>query len=109
VLGPASSLAEQPEFADREGLRTLIELTEQKELLARALDARSAEGIVISIGGEHAQQPLLDFSLVTTQYEMAGVRGTIGVMGPTRMPYERVVALVQYTADLLSSLPDRSD
>ncbi|MCK5438425.1 MAG: heat-inducible transcription repressor HrcA [Gemmatimonadetes bacterium] len=109
VLGPASSLADQPEFADREGLRTLIELTEQKELLARALDARSAEGIVISIGGEHAQEPLLDFSLITTQYEMAGVRGTIGVMGPTRMPYERVVALVQYTADLLSSLPDRSD
>jgi heat-inducible transcriptional repressor len=108
VLGPASSLADQPEFADREGLRTLIELTEQKELLARALEKRRAEGIVISIGGEHAQEPLLDFSLVTTQYEMAGVRGTIGVIGPTRMPYERVVALVQYTAGLLSSLPDRS-
>lgn len=104
VLGPTSSLASQPEFADREHLRGLLELTEQRDLLATALRQRRADGIVISIGGEHAQPPLVDFSLVTTQYEMGAVRGTIGVIGPTRMPYERVVALVEYTARLLSSL-----
>ena len=42
---------------------------------------------------------------VQIQYEVAGVRGTIGVIGPTRMPYERVVSVVQYTARLLSSVP----
>ncbi|HUP02120.1 MAG TPA: heat-inducible transcriptional repressor HrcA [Gemmatimonadota bacterium] len=104
VLGPASGLAAQPEFADREHLRDLIELTERKELLARALRQRRADGIVISIGGEHAEPPLLDFSLVTTEYEAGAVRGTIGVIGPTRMPYDRVVALVEYTARLLTTL-----
>lgn len=104
VLGPASSLAAQPEFADREHLRSLIELTERKDLLATALRQRAADGIVISIGGEHTLPPLIDFSLVTTRYEMGPVHGTIGVIGPTRMPYDRVVALVEYTARLLSSL-----
>lgn len=104
ILGPASSLAAQPEFASRENLRNLIELTERRDLLAEALHLRRAKGMVISIGDEHSQPPLLDFSLVTTQYEIGAVRGTIGVIGPTRMPYERVVALVQYTAQLLSSV-----
>lgn len=101
VLGPTSSIADQPEFADRDNLRSLIELTEQKDILAQALKERQTDGIVISIGGEHPE-PLLDFSLVTTRYRMGDVEGTIGVMGPTRMPYERVVALVEYTAELLS-------
>ena len=104
ILGPASSLARQPEFANREGLRNLIELTERRDLLAEALNLRRAKGMVISIGDEHSQPPLLDFSLVTTEYQSGAIRGTIGVIGPTRMPYERVVALVQYTAQLLSSV-----
>lgn len=106
VLGPASELAQQPEFANSERLRTLLELTERKDLLAEALRRRHADGLMISIGGEHRVPPLLDFSLVTTDYEMGDVRGTIGVIGPTRMPYDRVVALVEYTAKLLSSLPE---
>jgi len=105
ILGPASSLASQPEFASRENLRNLIELTERRDILAEALRLRRARGIVISIGDEHSLPTLLDFSLVTTQYEVSGVRGTIGVIGPTRMPYERVVSVVQYTARLLSSVP----
>lgn len=106
VLGPSAGLAAQPEFADRENLRTLLELTERKDLLANAMKSRDAEGIVISIGGEHRVPPLLDFSLVTTEYEMGATHGTIGVIGPTRMPYDRVVALVEYTARLLSKLSE---
>lgn len=106
VLGPSAGLAAQPEFADRENLRTLLELTERKDLLASAMKRRDADGIVISIGGEHRVPPLLDFSLVTTEYEMGATHGTIGVIGPTRMPYDRVVALVEYTARLLSKLSE---
>ena len=105
ILGPASSLASQPEFASRESLRNLLELTERRDVLAQALHSHRATGIVISIGDEHSLPPLLDFSLVTTQYEVGGFRGMIGVIGPTRMPYERVVSVVQYTARLLSSVP----
>lgn len=106
VLGPAAGLVSQPEFADRDRLRGLLDLTERKDLLARALRRRAADGIVISIGGEHEVPPLVDFSMISTEYEMGATRGTIGVIGPTRMPYERVVAIVEYTARLLSSLSD---
>lgn len=106
VLGPSAGLVAQPEFADSESLRTLLELTERKDLLADALGRREADGLVISIGGEHRVPPLLDFSLVTTEYEMGETHGTIGVIGPTRMPYDRVVALVEYTARLLSKLTE---
>ncbi|MBW3660750.1 MAG: heat-inducible transcriptional repressor HrcA [Gemmatimonadetes bacterium] len=106
VLGPSAGLAAQPEFADRENLRALLELTERKDLLAEALRLRDPEGIVISIGGEHRVPPLLDFSLVTTEYEMGATHGSIGVIGPTRMPYDRVVALVEYTARLLTKLSE---
>jgi heat-inducible transcriptional repressor len=104
LLGPTAGLAAQPEFADREHLRTLLQLTEQRDVLAEALRDRRADGIVISIGGEHAIPPLVDFSMVTAEYEMGSVHGTIGVIGPTRMPYDRVVSLVEYTARLLSTL-----
>jgi heat-inducible transcriptional repressor len=104
LLGPTAGLAAQPEFADREHLRTLLQLTEQRDVLAEALRDRRADGIVISIGGEHAIPPLVDFSMVTAEYEMGSVHGTIGVIGPTRMPYDRMVSLVEYTARLLSTL-----
>ncbi|MDX1623236.1 MAG: heat-inducible transcriptional repressor HrcA [Gemmatimonadota bacterium] len=106
VLGPSTQIASQPEFADRDRLRSLLELTERRDLLAEALRGREADGIVISIGGEHEVPPLVDFSLVSTEYEMGATRGTIGVIGPTRMPYERVVALVEYTSRLLSSFSE---
>ena len=107
LLGPTAGLAAQPEFADRDHLRTLLQLTEQRDVLAEALRDRRADGIVISIGGEHAIPPLVDFSMVTAEYEMGSVHGTIGVIGPTRMPYDRMVSLVEYTARLLSTLtPD---
>lgn len=107
LLGPTAGLAAQPEFADREHLSTLLQLTEQRDVLAAALRDRRADGIVISIGGEHAIPPLVDFSMVTAEYEMGSVHGTIGVIGPTRMPYDRMVSLVEYTARLLSTLaPD---
>lgn len=103
VVGPASKIAAQPEFAETEHLKALVELTERRDVLADALRDRAADGLVISIGGENAP-PLIDFSVVTTEYEMGAVRGTIGVIGPTRMPYERVVALVEHTARILSTL-----
>ena len=68
------------------------------------LRQRAAGGMVISIGGEHELPPLIDFSMVTTEYEMGGTRGTIGVIGPTRMNYARIIPMVDYTARLLGRL-----
>jgi len=104
-LGQTSVLAQQPEFATGEQLKGLIELTERQDLLAGALgDREHAAGLQITIGGENTVRELSDFTLVTSEYSVAGLKGVIGVIGPTRMPYEKVIAIVDYTSSLISEI-----
>ena len=104
VLGQTSAIAEQPELASNESLKDLFALTEQKELLARVLGKRVAGGgPYVTIGGEHAPE-LAGFTLVTSGYRLGGLRGVVGVIGPTRMPYEKVIAIVDYTSSLVTSM-----
>jgi heat-inducible transcriptional repressor len=102
-LGPTSVLASQPEFGTGERLKSLIDLTDQKDLLAAAVGNREHKGTIrITIGAENDQSALSDFTLVTAEYSVGGLRGVIGVIGPTRMPYEKVVTIVDYTSSLVS-------
>lgn len=86
-------------------LRKLFEIFERKTTLMQLLDnSQRAEGIQIFIGGESGYLPLDECSMVTAPYEAEGeVIGTLGVIGPTRMAYERVIPIVDITAKLLSS------
>ena len=104
-LGQASVLAAQPEFQAGERLKGLIELTEQRDLLGSVLASREhPHGLHITIGGEHGAEALSDFTLVTAEYRAGGLKGVIGVIGPTRMPYEKVIAIVDYTSSLMSRI-----
>jgi heat-inducible transcriptional repressor len=105
VLGQASVLAEQPEFASGERMRRLIELTEQREQLAHLLQGRAGHaGLSITIGNEHGEPGFNGFTVVTAEYRAGALSGVIGVIGPTRMPYHKVVALVSHTSQLVSDL-----
>jgi heat-inducible transcriptional repressor len=105
MLGPTSALANQPEFAESTRLRSLIELTEQRDLLKSVLETRPVSGrATITIGSEHAHPQLSPFTLVTSEYRFGGMAGVLGVMGPTRMPYEKVAAIVEYTSLLMGEL-----
>lgn len=86
-------------------LRKLFEIFERRTSLMQLLDnSQRAEGIQIFIGGESGYLPLDECSMVTAPYEADGqVVGTLGVIGPTRMAYERVIPIVDVTAKLLSS------
>ena len=107
LLGQASLLAEQPEFAEVDRMRRLIELTERPQALAEALRKRGeTSGISITIGTEHDDERLRDFTVVTSEYHTGSLAGVIGVIGPTRMPYEKVISLVNHTSQLLSDLLD---
>ncbi|MCC7260903.1 MAG: heat-inducible transcription repressor HrcA [Candidatus Latescibacteria bacterium] len=86
----------QPEFRDPQRMAELIDLVERKESLAQMLQRR--QGTVVTIGREHQVQEMQLCSVVTASYEVDGAVGIIGVIGPTRMPYERVAALVNYLA-----------
>ena len=104
-LGQTSVLAAQPEFTTGQRLKGLIELTESRDLLAGVLDRREhGSGLKITIGSEHDSEVLSDFTLVTAEYQAGGLKGVIGVIGPTRMPYEKVVAIVDYTSRLVSNI-----
>lgn len=91
-------------------LRQLFDLFEQKTGLIHLLDAsQKATGVQIYIGSESGLLPLDECSVVTASYERDGhIIGTLGVIGPTRMPYERVVPIVDITAKLLSSALTRN-
>ncbi|MDQ7989297.1 MAG: heat-inducible transcriptional repressor HrcA [Candidatus Dactylopiibacterium sp.] len=86
-------------------LRELFRMFEQKSGLVQLLDISSrAEGVQLFIGGESGISPLDECSVVTAPYEVDGqVVGTVAVIGPTRMAYERVIPIVDITARLLSS------
>lgn len=86
-------------------LRKLFDLFEQKSSLMQLLDVSSkATGVQIFIGGESQLVPMEEMSVVTAPYEVNGkIVGTLGVIGPTRMAYERVIPIVDITAKLLSN------
>ncbi|MDP2795351.1 MAG: heat-inducible transcriptional repressor HrcA [Sulfurisoma sp.] len=86
-------------------LRRLFGLFEQRTSLSQLLDLSShAEGVQVFIGGESGIAPLDECSVVAAPYEVDGqVVGTIGVIGPTRMAYERVIPIVDITAKLLAN------
>ena len=88
-----------------ERMRRLFELFEQKTGLMHLLDASSrAQGVQIFIGGESELVPMDQLSVVVAPYEVDGkVVGTLGVVGPTRMAYERVIPIVDITAKLVTS------
>lgn len=105
VLGQASLLADKPEFASGQRMRRLIELTETRTELATLLRSRpSSAGVSITIGSEHGAALPGGLTVVTAEYRAGSLSGVIGVIGPTRMPYEKVIALVKHTSLLVTEL-----
>jgi heat-inducible transcriptional repressor len=86
-------------------LRRMFDLFEQKTQIIRLLDvSNQAEGVRIYIGGESQVVPYQDLSVVTAPYEVDGqLVGTLGVIGPQRMPYERMIQIVDVTAKLVGN------
>ncbi|MEP6590175.1 MAG: heat-inducible transcriptional repressor HrcA [Gemmatimonadota bacterium] len=104
MLGSASVLVEQPEFASSERMRSLLSLTERRDVLHEALAQRKQDGLTVTIGGEHGEPGLAGFTLVTSTYRRGGATGVIGVLGPTRMPYDKIIGLVEHTGRLVEGL-----
>ena len=103
VISGGRNLLELP--ADMLRLRKLFDMFETKTQLLELLEqSERAEGVKIFIGGESQRVPLDEWSMVTAPYEVDGVIvGTVGVIGPTRMAYERVIPIVDVTAKLMST------
>ena len=85
-------------------LRKMFDMLEQKSVLMQLLDVSShADGIQIFIGGESDLLPYEDLAVISAPYSVDGqIVGTLGVIGPTRMAYDRVIPIVDITSKLLS-------
>ncbi|MGI4779506.1 MAG: heat-inducible transcriptional repressor HrcA [Janthinobacterium lividum] len=105
ISGERNLLAVSDFSSDMGQLRRAFDLFEQKAQLMRLLDVSSkAEGVRIFIGGESKVVPFEELSIVSANYEVDGrVVGTLGVIGPTRMPYERMIQIVDITSRLLTN------
>jgi heat-inducible transcriptional repressor len=105
VSGERNLLGVQDFGNDLGNLRKLFDLFEQKTQLMRLLDTSSrAEGVRIYIGGESRVVPFEELSVVSAPYEVDGqVVGTLGVIGPTRMAYDRMIQIVDITARLVGN------
>lgn len=105
ISGERNLLAVSDFSSDMDNLRRAFDLFEQKTQILRLLDISSqAQGVRIYIGGESQVVPFEELSVVSASYEVNGtVVGTLGVIGPTRMPYDRMIQIVDITARLLSN------
>ncbi|MER1968466.1 heat-inducible transcriptional repressor HrcA [Castellaniella sp. GW247-6E4] len=105
ISGEGKLLGISEMTADMDRLRRLFALFEQKTDLLHLLDVSShAQGVQIYIGGDSRLVPLEDVSVITAPYGVDGkVIGTLGVIGPSRMAYERVIPIVDLTARMLSN------
>ncbi len=106
VISGERNLLKLSDFSsDMGNLRRAFELFEQKAQIMRLLDiAGQAEGVRIFIGGESQVVPFEELSIVSAPYEVDGkIVGTLGVIGPTRMAYDRMIQIVDITSKLVSN------
>lgn len=111
IVEGESRLMSSPEFSDANRLKELIDVLEEKKHLLHMLDrCREVDGVKIFIGAETSEhtegdQAMENVSIVTAPYRKDGrMLGTIGVIGPTRMDYSRVVPIVDFTAKVLEDI-----
>ena len=104
-------LLSMPDFADREQLSKLIKALGNEKVVSEFLGDAEREGLVITIGRENKFNEIMKCSLVTSSYRVGNISGSIGIIGPTRMAYSKLVSIVEYTARsitrLLSDMDDK--
>jgi len=110
ISGERNLLSVSDFSGDMGHLRRAFDLFEQKTQIMRLLDVSSqAEGVRIYIGGESQIVPMQELSVVTAPYEVDGqVVGTLGVIGPTRMAYDRMIQIVDITSRLIGNALSKS-
>jgi len=107
LITGATNIIQQPEFEDPEKFQSVIELIEDKDIIIHILDKKKPEksdNILISIGTENEDEKLHEYSLITKEYSFGETSGTVGIIGPKRMEYSKVVAIISYLGDMLTEV-----
>lgn len=105
IISGTKNILKQPEFLDHEQFQGVIELIESKDIIIHILDKNKNlpdNDVTVTIGGENQDEKLSDYSMITKEYKIGDLQGTLGIMGPKRMDYSKVIAAVVYIAEQLT-------
>jgi heat-inducible transcriptional repressor len=106
IIVGTNNILKQPEFIDHENFQSVVELVENKDIIIHFLNKNKSllpeDEVIITIGGENQDEKLSDYSVITKEYKIGDLTGTLGIMGPTRMDYSKIVAAVVYIAEQLT-------
>ncbi len=108
-LGGVFNMLSQPEFHNVEKVKTMLSIMEQEKMLHELLACESQDdGVTVRIGGEIKYNVIRDYSMVAAPYSVSGQKiGSIGVLGPTRMEYAKVISIVDFMTANLSQVLER--
>ncbi|HDP99793.1 MAG TPA: heat-inducible transcription repressor HrcA, partial [bacterium] len=101
-----SKILKQPEFANQERLIKILQLIDNQDILVHIIKSSTQKDdrFSITIGREHSEEMLKNCSLVSTAFQIGEISGTIAVIGPTRMKYEKIVGVLDYVAKAINKL-----
>lgn len=103
-IAGASKVIQQPEFASQNKMEIILDLFDRRDLLLKIIHEQEGEGVSIVIGEENKEELMKNCSVITTTYHVDNAIGTIGIIGPTRMQYGKIIGLVQFMAETLGYL-----
>lgn len=105
-IGGTDKLIEQPEFTNPKEFRGIVELINDEEFIIHVLQKHeeAVGGPQVTVGTENQDEKLKSFSLVTSMYTVGDITGSVGVIGPTRMQYNKMIPLVDYVARTISAM-----
>jgi heat-inducible transcriptional repressor len=105
VISGAKNMIRQPEFENPERFQSIIELIEDEDIIIHILEKSGEKNeIFISIGSENEDIKLTDYSFITKEYSLGETSGIMGIIGPKRMEYSKVIAIIDYMSKMLSEM-----
>ena len=105
-IGGTKDILSQPEFETAKNFKSVVELMENQDIIIHILEGTDTKSglTTVTIGEESKIKDLKDYSVVTANYTAGDLSGTIGVLGPKRMEYSKMIPLVDYVAKTISNL-----
>ena len=105
LITGAKNVIRQPEFENPESFQSVIELIEDQDIIIHLLEKSGEnEQVYISIGSENENEKLNEYSFISKKYQLGEISGTLGIVGPKRMEYSKVIAIVDYIAKMISEI-----
>jgi heat-inducible transcriptional repressor len=107
LISGAKNVIRQPEFEDPERFQGIIELIEDRDIIVHILEKSGdiiPDHVFVSIGSENEEQKLNDYSFITKEYKYGETNGTVGIIGPKRMEYSKIIAIIDYMSKMISEI-----